>query len=262
METSTEVINDAIRSLDWNGVQDSLLRDEDVDPDPIEVCTASVDDWNRYVRSPNQAMKPKYMEWRDGRIWIVECAGAIDSLTAGKFIVAMCLATGTGDEHLEPYTDCHDEEPPAGAVLAEPDCSFGPSVCVGAVLPDGIGNWLDFQTVNVEVGVCQGWPGLDRKSAIWREHVGVQFVVSIRLSPKLRIRQFQFEERVNGEFPVDDALNRAPVLPIDQQHAMLRFDAHRLLGLPAGANLPSGFNNPVEINLFQLVEQVRQRANA
>ncbi|KAL4101980.1 hypothetical protein PRIC1_005728 [Phytophthora ramorum] len=154
-------INDALRRLDMDEVRDALLRGAD-DPDgtdPVEVCTASIDDWNRYVQSSYHAMKPNLMEGRDGKIWIVEYAGTIHSQAACAIIAAMLNATGTLNGHLAGFTDPHNEEPPPGQPQAEPGCSFGPRSDIGAVLPPGGANFLEFQTVKVEIGVSQGWRG-------------------------------------------------------------------------------------------------------
>ncbi|KAG3014321.1 hypothetical protein PC121_g9530 [Phytophthora cactorum] len=146
-------------------------------------------------------------------------------------------------------------------MLAELDCSFGPTEEVGVVLPPEVRNLQEFQTVKVEIGVSQGWPSLDCKSAIWRGYASVEYVVPIRLSPSLRIRQYRLEMRLGGQFPGDDDGNRASILPIDQ-NAIVPFDAHLLLGLPAGAALPRGFNDPVLLHLFDLVEGIGLRENA
>ncbi|KAG3065102.1 hypothetical protein PC122_g18276 [Phytophthora cactorum] len=53
---SVRTINSAIRRLDREVLRDLLLHNDDNgDPVPVELCEASVDDWSRYVRSPNKA---------------------------------------------------------------------------------------------------------------------------------------------------------------------------------------------------------------
>ncbi|KAF4149964.1 hypothetical protein GN958_ATG00903 [Phytophthora infestans] len=259
---SVRTINNAVRRLDWNVLRDLLLVDNDNDDQPfIELCTASVSDWNRYVRSPRQALNPKYMEWRDGRIWIVEFPGSIHGSAAGAFSASMALA-GTGIDHLSHHSDSTTDDPPPGMeneLLIQPDCSFGPYSTVGGVLPPGLRRWRQYSTVKVDFGVCEGWGGLDRKSALWRRYPGVEYVVSIKLSPKLRTRECRFEERVNGQFPGNDDPNRAPILPIGQ-NTVLQFDAHRLLGLPENDDIPVGFNDPVLINVSPLIERIHQES--
>lgn len=80
-------------------------------------------------------------------------------------------------------------------------------------------------------------------------------MLSIRLSPALRWCEYRLEQRVDGEFPEGD--HRAEILPIDQ-NAVLEFNAHRLLGVPANAVLHPGLNNPVVVNLSVQVEQLRR----
>ncbi|KAE9268195.1 hypothetical protein PR003_g31527 [Phytophthora rubi] len=45
--------------------------------------------------------------------------------------------------------------------------------------------------------------------------------------------------------------------PIDN-NTVVQFDPWRLLGIPGGAFLPAGFNNPVHFNLFDVVEPIIQ----
>ncbi|KAE8889623.1 hypothetical protein PF010_g21040 [Phytophthora fragariae] len=85
-------INAAIRRLDWHEVEAALLRDDNAAP--VEVCEASLDDWDRYVRSESQALKSRFMEWRGGRIWIVELPTSIHEKAASRFDTMMAVGTG------------------------------------------------------------------------------------------------------------------------------------------------------------------------
>ncbi|KAE9040148.1 hypothetical protein PR002_g5105 [Phytophthora rubi] len=247
-------INAAIRRLDWDAVE--ILRDDDDEaPAEVEVCEASLDDWDRYVRSESQAMKSRFMEWRDDRIWIVELVTDIHEGAVRRFDTMIGVGTGnSAGTHLKGRLAAHAHTPPAGLAGSrrwEADCSYGPSnTVVGAVLPNGL-NWRDFYTVKVEIGVSQKWPKLNAKAAIWRQYPGLQYIVLIRLSPRLRVRQYRSEQRVNGQFPVND--DRIDIV----QGTVLNFDAHLLLGLPGDADLPHGFQDPVTVDLLDIVEYAR-----
>jgi hypothetical protein len=92
--------------------------------------------------------------------------------------------------------------------------------------------------------------GLKDKAANWRQYPGVQYIVLIRLSPTLRVRQYRLEQRVNGQFPGTN--DHADIV----DGALLIFDAHLLLALPDDAALPDGFRQPVAVDLVDLVEYV------
>ncbi|KAE8889555.1 hypothetical protein PF005_g9070 [Phytophthora fragariae] len=246
-------VNAAIRRLDWHEVDTALLRDDDAAP--VEVCEASLDDWERYVRSESQALKSRFMKWRGVRIWIVELPTDIHEGAVHRFDTMMAVGTGNArGTDLMGRLAAYAHEPPAGLAgeqLWEPDCSYGPSnKVVGAVLPNGL-IWRDFYTVKVEIGVCQGWSGLNTKAAIWRQYPGVQYIVLIRLSPSLRVYQYRLEQRENGQFP--DYEDHMDIV----NGTVLTFDAHLLLGLPGDANLPHGFQDPVTVDLFDIVEYAR-----
>ncbi|KAL3664390.1 hypothetical protein V7S43_010713 [Phytophthora oleae] len=140
------------------------------------------------------------------------------------------------------------------ALLANllPDYSFGPrSTVPGAVLPPSF-TWRKFHTLKVEIGISQTWGGpggLKFKANAWRQCPGVQYVLCIHISPEINVCQYRLNSIVNGEF--EDP--RMLITDIDD-NSVLEFDARRLLGLPSGANLPAGFNDPILFNLFDTIE--------
>jgi len=202
-------------------------------------------------------LKSRFMEWRYEKIWIVELPSGIHADAVYRFAVMMAVATGNAmGRYLRGHQAAYANEPPVGVAEErkwEPDCSVGPSQhAVGAVLPLGL-DWRDFHTVEVEIGVSVGWPGLNDKAANWRQYPGVQYIVLIRLSPTLRVRQYRLEQRVNGQFPDTD--DRMDIV----DGAVLNADAHLLLALPDDAALPDGFRDPVTVDLVDIVEYARPK---
>lgn len=196
-------------------------------PQPFQVCAASLNDWNRYVRSSSQEMRPKYLDWYDGAIWIVEYPGTLHAAAAAAIMVIMANATGTQSQHLIGYADTHNARPLPGERNLEQDCAFGPSAHVDGTaqrIPRGLKCLREFQTVKVEVGVSQEWlgrGGLNERAAVWKKYPGVEYVLLVKLSPDLLVRQYRLEQRVDGVFPENFA-----ILDIDSS-AILHFDAHR-----------------------------------
>ncbi|KAL7692918.1 hypothetical protein Plhal304r1_c005g0020281 [Plasmopara halstedii] len=138
-------INDIIKKLDWKEVEATLLSDERDDADPgFENCEASLEDWERYVKTENQALMSRAMEFEDGRIYIVELPSGVHDGCGELFKVEMVFATGTRDHHL-------------------PDCSFGPAPDIGAICPGGM-TWIEYHTLKVKVDVSRGWSYLNRKA--------------------------------------------------------------------------------------------------
>ncbi|KAL3664350.1 hypothetical protein V7S43_010674 [Phytophthora oleae] len=210
-----------------------------------------------YVQSEQQALKSRWMIWCEGRIFIVDLAEGLHEKVVVDVNRAMRNATGTGDNNLvssgAAYIGEHRRTLPAdvSALLAllEPDCSFGPRENLrGAELPPSF-NWWTFHTLKVEVGVFQTWGGpggLDFKTDAWRQCPGVEYVLCIHISADLNVCQFRLDSTLNGDMPPTDIVN----------NSVLEFDARRLLWLPPGADLPAGFNDPVRVNLFNVVEPI------
>ncbi|KAL8023510.1 hypothetical protein Plhal710r2_c006g0028041 [Plasmopara halstedii] len=157
-------INDIIKKLDWKEVEATLLSDERDDADPgYEVCKASLEDWERYVKTENQALVSREMAFEDDRIYIVELPSGVHDGFCGLFKVEMVFATGTRDHH-----------------LVSSESSY---VCVS-----------------------RGWSYLNRKANQWRQIPGVKYILCIRLSPALRVRQYKLytvNNRANPLPPMD-----------------------------------------------------------
>ncbi|KAJ8524304.1 hypothetical protein ON010_g16814 [Phytophthora cinnamomi] len=247
---ATKRINGIIKKLDWKEVEATLFSTERVDADPgFEVCEASLEDWERYVKSENQALVSRAMAFEDGRIYIVELPTEIHDSFCRDLDFAILTATGTGNQHLRPRGSSYVES----LRKLEPDCSFGPPPGIGAALPVGM-DWGEYHTLKVEVGVSRGWPYLDRKADQWRQFPGVEYILCIRLSPALRVRQYKLYTVVNRANPLP-AMNPIPIV----NPTNVAFNSRRLLGLVGRGGTPQGFSRPnVVIDLFPLVERLIQ----
>ncbi|KAI9907948.1 hypothetical protein PsorP6_003112 [Peronosclerospora sorghi] len=274
-------INNAVRRLDFALVENELNPPDGSDGTLFELCAATRDDWNRYVQSENQALGSRWMAWWDDKVFIVDLPTALHEVLFDAVRRAITEATGTGVTHLACYGATYIGDnvtlpDDIRAIIAnlEPDCSFGPDP--GAVLPPGF-MWEEFQTLKVEVGVSQGWGArvergqagqqgqqreagqrrlatLNEKANAWRLCPGVEYVLCIRISRGLRVREYRLDSIVNGQFE-DPNMQPAPI----ENNTVIQFDPWRLLGIPQGRALPAGFNNPVQFNLLNAVERIIQR---
>ncbi|KAL8021665.1 hypothetical protein Plhal710r2_c010g0049261 [Plasmopara halstedii] len=243
-------INGIIKTLDWEKVEATLHSDGRDDADPgFDVCDASLEDWERYVKSENQTLVSRAMAFENGRIYIVELPSGVHDGYCGLLNTAVLRATGTFDDHLMSRQSSFVES----LRKLEPDCSFGPAPGIGANRPGGM-TWNEYHTLKVEVGVSRGWPYLNRKADQWRQYPGVEYILCIRLSPALRVRQYKL-------YTVDNPAN--PLPPMDPIPIVnptdVTFNSRRLLGLVGQAPIPQGFTQPdMVINLFPLVEKLIQ----
>ncbi|GMF61822.1 unnamed protein product [Phytophthora fragariaefolia] len=115
-------INGIIKKLEWAEVQTTLLSTERDDADPrFDVCDASLEDWERYVKSENQALVSRAMAFEDGKIYIVELPTGTHDAFCGFLNVATMRVTGTYDDHLQSrgssYVEAYETLSPI-AVLA------------------------------------------------------------------------------------------------------------------------------------------------
>ncbi|KAL7681976.1 hypothetical protein Plhal304r1_c052g0135901 [Plasmopara halstedii] len=225
-------INGIIKKLDWKEVEATLLSDERDDADPgFEVCEASLEDWERYVKTENQALMSRAMAFEGGRIYIVELPSGVHDGFCELFKVEMVFATGTRDHHLVSRGSSYVER----LRKLEPDCSFGPAPGIGAIRPGG-------------------WPYLDRKADQWRQFPGVEYILCIRLSPALHVRQYKLytvNNRANPLPPMD------PIPIVNPTY--VTFNSRRLLGLASRGRTPQGSSQPnVVITLLPLIERLIQ----
>lgn len=238
-------INRKIRKLDWPSVE-AQLRGSASRERGVELCTASLESWSRYVASENQALASRVREWRDGTIYIVDLPGRLRGAMV-EVVSAMAFATRTGGQYLKARTggSADDAKP-----RLEPDVGFGPSELVDCYYWD----WSEYQTLKVEMDVTSNsWVSLDEKADQWRQYAGVEYVLSIYLSPNLRTRQHRLDSVVNGELE----LPWPDVADIIGPATLVAFKSRRLLGLLGRERLPTGFPGPtVTIDLFGMVNRV------
>ncbi|KAG7385045.1 hypothetical protein PHYPSEUDO_001981 [Phytophthora pseudosyringae] len=217
----------AVNELDWDTVEAGLLPEDGSQPTEVEVCRASVEDWDQFVKEESEVVVTRTMAWRDGKILVVGLNGVVHECLNALLGQEVGSATGTGYHHLTPcesteYVKDLGSLPPVRTL--ESGSSFGPSLLIGASLPEGLQNFAEFHTFEAEVGVSRRWEDLDRRADAWRQYPGVVYILSIRVSPNFSIRQCRLDTVVNNQPP-----------------------------------LPDGFNDPLVINLCHVVEDARRQ---
>ncbi|OQR83839.1 hypothetical protein ACHHYP_20716, partial [Achlya hypogyna] len=111
----------------------------------------------------------------------------------------------------------------------------------------------------IEVGVSRGWNLLNAKAVEWATFPGVEYVLCVRLSKTVAVRQYKlfFVVRLlNGQGVIEGLAphNVAPVAIVDGDPVLM--SSRRLLGLPPGAPLPAGFADPnLSIELLPLARR-------
>ncbi|GMF26927.1 unnamed protein product [Phytophthora lilii] len=125
--------NSAVRrinnAMDWDALYASLVHDDDTDGVPVEVCRASLDDWDEYAASEYQELKTHSLERYDGKIGIVECLSPLHQTAGGCVTDLMNDAMGQFRRRIEGHGAAYVSNPPAAVAQygrVEPDCSYGP----------------------------------------------------------------------------------------------------------------------------------------
>jgi hypothetical protein len=251
---AVQKINDAVKKLDFKEIEQKLLgKQRQCLDNGVYLCDASMDDWKTYVKSERQALLSRAMEWKAGRIYIVELPKGIHEAFNDALKVAMARATGTFDDHLVHHGATYVES----LRHIEPDSGFGPEHGIGATRPNGM-DWDEYHTVKVEVGVSRGWDNLDQKAIEWSRFPGVEYILCVQLSPDLEVRQYKLHSVVHGAI-VQPQMNATDII----DPTIIVFDSRRLLGLPPNIPLPAGFTQPnLTIDTFPLVRRIIARRNA
>ncbi|GLE02394.1 hypothetical protein PINS_up011232 [Pythium insidiosum] len=234
----------------------------DQDADGVLVCRASLAAWERFVERQCETMHTRSFEWRDGWVLAVEGCAWHQSRIAREIGWRLELAaTANGQRSRDRWLETHGASYVDGAAaLLEPDNSLGPSrdmIQRGITRPRGLKSWRDLSTLKIEVGATRRWSDLERKAELWRQYVGVQYVLSLVVTRGFEVTQFRLDavdERQRFELP------RAEIQRIQGPQTLVRFDGRRLLGLAPHQPLPEGFaggREYLEIDLFDILEQVR-----
>ncbi|KAF1326659.1 hypothetical protein FI667_g8197, partial [Globisporangium splendens] len=259
-EMAVRRINAHLRRLDFLAVDAALYSAERADSDPgFEVWEASIDEWETYVRSENQAIKSRGMSWRDGKIYIVEPSSEVHQMFCALLDEEVMAAAGTRFEHLQPKRSTYVERTHR---LLEPDCSYGPrgpSVAMrsaGVQLPAGVTPG-EYHTLKVEVGVARSWYQLEERANEWKQFPGVEYVLCIFLTLQLERCEFKL-------FSVADNANFVLFAPMDPigivgPATLVELESRRLLGLPPDGEIPRAFIQPyVVVDLYSIAESLRE----
>ncbi|OQS02310.1 hypothetical protein THRCLA_05304 [Thraustotheca clavata] len=238
--------------MDMREIEAHLNSPNPAETDPgVYVCEASLVDWKRYVKSEQQALVSRAMAWNDGQIYIVELPGRIHDTFSRFLAIAMFVATGR--QHLAPCGSSYVNN----LEHIEPDCSFGPTPGFGATLINGLA-WLEYRTLKVEVGVSSRWQKLDHRAVQWSQFPGVEYILLVRLSPGLQVREYKLLSVVGDAIELPIMLETPIINPTN-----VVIDSRRLLGRQAHVPIPANFTSPnLTIDLFLLVQDIIACVNA
>ena len=249
-------VNDAIEALNWELVM-KMPRGK-----AIKVCAATGDEWDAFVESDVEKVKSTHMEWINGAIYIVE----VPTSEHGNFTAALTDEVSF-NARAGGYNNAicsHGDTFVRARRRILPDASFGPKPDMhrfGAVLPGPFnGDWGEYHTIKVEVGYSRQWGNeekgqLDWKANQWATFAGVEYVLCVAVSDGLATAEYKlYSVGVRGaRLP---AQNPTPVVA---PTTIVQFDAHRVLGLPAGGGLPPNFPDPYTIDLYAVLVEAKTR---
>ncbi|GMF38921.1 unnamed protein product [Phytophthora fragariaefolia] len=157
------------------------------------VCQTTEDEWNAFVYSDGQIVRPNLLEWFAdcGEIHIIEFA----STPHAKYIVE--LNDQFRERHIKNWLIGYLGATNSQGRRWSPDLSYGPhETTSGSVLPPGVPIFDDFRTIEIEVGVSQPWGmaqgQLDHKAiSIWAVMPGVEYVLCVQFDPDLANAEYK-----------------------------------------------------------------------
>ncbi|KAJ0391841.1 hypothetical protein P43SY_005097 [Pythium insidiosum] len=256
----------ALVELDAQELDDRLLRrveqppnsdaaPPDEDADGVVVCQAALADWELFVERECEMMRTRSFEWRDGWLLAVEGCSRHQRQIAGEICWRLSRPT-TRDAVLLRERGASFEDDAPGRL--EPDTSLGPSHTMrewGVTVPRELKCWASFCTLKVEVAATRRWSDLDRKAEQWRHYAGVQYVLCVVVTRGFEVMQFRLDavdKHRRFELP------RAEIRAIEGPQTLVRFDSRRLLGLSCVQPLPPGYAEAMEIDLFEIMQEVME----
>ncbi|EQC30492.1 hypothetical protein SDRG_11808 [Saprolegnia diclina VS20] len=250
-------INQAIETLDWPAAQAAL---DVIGNDGFEVCSATEADWDSYVESADQRVNPRFLEYRNNAIYLIEMGGGLHGDIVAGISEAMLVATspeatGTNARVLRLYHETHINKSSRRAIgglpKLEPDCCCGPASHIGAIKPAHL-RWNEFHTFKVEVGVSQGWRSMDVKVARYCAFPGIRYVLCVIVSPDMSVREYKLFAITNDELegPAPDLVPPTPITAATR----IVLDGRRLLALPNNTALPGRFPAEVSFTLQPILD--------
>ncbi|GMF65324.1 unnamed protein product [Phytophthora lilii] len=187
----------------------TALENAMVQPPPatgiLRVCPATEEEWNACADNDGQIFPPKFLEWFDEEIHIIEFVGTPHEKYVGEFL----RGTSFIDQNVHQWLAGHMAAVNSQGKRSCPDLSFGPRrTTPGSMLPPDVSTFDDFRTIKIEIGVSQPWGmaqgQLDHKPiSIWAATPGVEYVLCAKFDPDL----------TNAAYKLYD-IRAAPLVPL------------------------------------------------
>ena len=230
-------------------LKDVVTLEDRLSDGPVLVALLADGVWESYCELEDKDQVPlelRFLHEENGELYIIELPTQIHEHYALRILIQLTRAC----EYLTSLG--------AGTVTHKQADQFILPLpnCPNAVIPAVSRNCA---TVIVEVGVSQGWAGnggLDMKAQHWFvTQTALEYIVCVRIVKHRVTRQVtSLTYKVydiaacNGVFPLN---NPATSFTVGNNHDIV-LDAHRVLRIPANAQLPAGCPAQFVINLVEI----------
>ncbi|KAG7383401.1 hypothetical protein PHYPSEUDO_003717 [Phytophthora pseudosyringae] len=227
------------------------------------VCAAALAEWSAFQQTDDQELRSSYMEWIEGKIYIVELPSVEHAYYAHEFSNSVVTQPAV-DSYLRGYATAYQPNRPQNQTRYEADASYGPKSRVGSALPHDVAGFIDWRTLVLEVGCLRKWGTsrgcLDWKAQMWAGVPGVRFILCVVVTEGLSSAEYKLytvqhrDERLPGLVP------RPIVDP-----TLVNFNSRELLGLQPGDLLPRDpptrfsvpFPDPLVVDLHAVLVHAR-----
>ncbi|KAG7375979.1 hypothetical protein PHYPSEUDO_014763 [Phytophthora pseudosyringae] len=227
------------------------------------VCDATLAEWSAFQQTDGQELRSSYMEWIEGKIYIVELPSVEHDGYAIEFH-NLIFTHPAVDSYLRGHSTSSQPNRPENETKYEADASYGPKSRVGSVLPQDVASFIDWRTLVLEVGYSRKWgtsPGyLDWKAQMWAGVPGVRFILCVAVTEGLSSAEYKLytvqhrDERLPGLVP-------QPIV----DPTLVSFNSRELLGLQPGDPLPRDpptrlgvpFPDPLVVDLHAVLVRAR-----
>ncbi|KAG7375214.1 hypothetical protein PHYPSEUDO_002498 [Phytophthora pseudosyringae] len=227
------------------------------------VCDATLAEWSAFQQTDGQALRSSYMEWIEGKIYIVELPSVEHDYYAHEFHNLIVIQPAVLN-YLRGHSTSSQPNRPQNETKYEADASYGPEPQTRSRLPHGVPSFADWRTLVLEVGYARRWgtsPGyLDWKAQMWAGVPGVRFILCVAVTNGLASAEFKLYTVHLQDERLQDLVPQPIVHP-----TLVSFNSRELLGLQPGDPLPRDpptplgvpFPDPLVVDLHAVLVRAR-----
>jgi hypothetical protein len=232
-------------------------EDDLVDIPPFEVCRdVTLETWHSYIDKiygEDSIIPLRSMEFKDGKVLIVEWPIS----RPHEFIISNFFENFQSQVNMKHAGHSTENHAKADALFCpRPNQNRNPR-------PAGLTPGELWFTFVLEVAVSQNWTSLTAKANHWAQHIGVEYILCIKVSPQLNVLHFRlYSIPANTPLPVvlgnPTSQGTCNLRSRVVNNLLVNFDCRRLLQIPAPHPLPNGIPLIAQVDLRNVLNHSQQ----